>query len=91
MHKHLSSNRDCSWNVAMWYHHFPVRIVCGRIKNPSIWCTSQFHAEEHNTPFPAPYVLHLSFLHSNFTPYSYSIARRAISNPSVYFHDFCAV
>ena len=56
MRKHLSSNRDCSWNVAMWYHHFPVRVVCGRIKNPSIWCTSWFHAEQHNTPFPAPYV-----------------------------------
>lgn len=40
----------------MWCHHFPVRIVCGRIKNTSIWCTSWFHAEEHSTPFPAPYV-----------------------------------
>ena len=55
-HKYLSSNRDCSWYVAMWCHHFPVRIVCGRIKNTSIWCTSWFHAEEHSTPFPAPYV-----------------------------------
>ena len=49
----------------MWHYHLPVRIVCGRIKNPSVWRTSWLHAEEHSTHFTPAYVENTSFIWGN--------------------------